>query len=774
MDSLFRKSELPPLGVSEQSTTNAGLEDEDLSLRQVIRILRKRKNLILGAAGACLACALLLSFVMRSYYNSSATIEIQKDQDASLGSALDTLASTVGGGSGDTKTEVQTQVAILQSDDLAIETIERTGFEKHIGSYWHLFPSGRVTSEQGLPLRNAPRQREAMLKKFGKALTVTPIPDTRLIQIAFEDPDPNFAAQVLNTLIGQYTQDVLTRRNASTTQASEWMSAQIKDLNQQVEAAQQKLINYEKESGLIAITATDPKNPAAAPVLHIPALDRLTALNQDLVTAEASRVTREALYRLARSGDLDRLTSLGAESLTSPTDQAQAAMFTNLQALRQRQSQLKQQMASAVQIYGARNPHLVDVDKQLSDVDSQIKGELKLIVDRTELDLELARQSEDALRQAYEKQEQEANKINDSQIRLAVLQQEADSTRQLYETLYGRLEVSKLDEGIKSTNVAVISAGLPPAKPSHPDPLVNGIVGLGGGLFVGLILAFVVETLDDSVATTTDAEELTGIAVLGVIPIVNENPRVLRAAGRAKANGSNGSKPGRPTAMVYEQAMATEAFRSLRTTLLLSQAGSAPKSLLLTSSLPGEGKSTTTYGLGRCFGSLGTRVLLIDADLRRPTLHKHAMKENDRGLSNLLTSVAEPSDFIQKDSSAPNLDILCAGPIPPNPAELLASNVFSDLLKRVVLEYDLVLIDSPPAMLVSDAAIISSRVDGVVLVARAGIITRAALGKAVEVLRRNKAPLRGLVLNAVNTKGTDYYYSHGYYGYDSYGSNGNA
>jgi capsular exopolysaccharide synthesis family protein len=777
MQSNAKKSGIPAALVPDSAVLAGGLEGEDLSFRQVIRVVRKRKHIVFWMMAACGLLALIISFLMRPYYSTTATIEIEKQQNDPMDSALGQLASGLGG-TDDTKTEIQTQVSVLQSDALAIETMERTRFEDHQKSNWQLFGRhARPDEERGLPLNQAPVTRELLLKKFSDRLTITPIPDTRLIQVTFESADPKFTATVTNALIDQYTLDRLSRRNSSTLQASEWMSNQIADLNKQVETAQQRLIDYQKQSGLIVFpsSASNSTQPGAssAPTVSSPVLDRLVQLNKDLVTAREVRITREAIYRLAKTGDADALANMAeAQIATTPGDTtSQSGMFSGLLALRQQQVALKLQLTSALQTYGAKNPHLVDLDNQLGELDRQIKDEVQRIVNRAGLDYQMAQKAEDGLQKAYDTEEHEANKVNDSQIRLAVLQQEADSTRALYEDLYTKLQESKLSIGTQSTNVGIITSALAPAEPAHPKKLMNAGIGIAAGLFLGVIMAFVLDNLDDTIVNIMQVEELTGIAVLGSIPQFDYS----RPPERKKQLPTD--VPAAPSAAwitAQPNSPAAEAYRALRTALLLSQAGSPPRTILVTSSLPKEGKSTTTYNLAACFATLGTRVLALDADLRKPSLHKITRNSHSRGLSNLLTSSVDPSELIIQDRQVKNLFLLPAGPTPPNPAELLGSTAFADLLEGFSKQYDLVLIDSPPTMLVADSTIMSAMVDGVMVVLRSEATTKPTVHRVAENFRRSQANLLGFVLNAVDTRSSEYYYAYGYYGGDYYGEESNG
>jgi capsular exopolysaccharide synthesis family protein len=543
------------------------------------------------------------------------------------------------------------------------------------------------------------------------------------------------------------------------------MSGEITSLNKNVQAAQERLSAYQKKSGLIAIPAAGSSRPAmsggmpssGSPTVHSPILDRLMQLNQTLVEAETARISREAIYRVAQAGDVDALSNMAAEmNLGGSTDSSQSDLFSGLQTLRGQQTSLKLDLSSALRTYGAKNPHLKDTEQRLQIIDREIKAEVQRIRDRAKLDFNIAKKNEDEIRQAYNAVERKASNSNDAMMKLAILQQEADSSRFIYEDLYTKLQESKLSEGTQSSNVALINPALPSATPLHPKKILNTTIGFAVGLLFGIISAFIIESFDDAIITTVEVEQLTGVPVLGMIGKFNTS------AARESNKRPVGAFP--PSSDVGPDQLSLEAYLTLRTNLLLSQAGSPPRTLLLTSSLPGEGKTTTTYNLAAAFASMGKRVLVIDADLRKPAIHKYSHLPNAKGLSNLVTSSMNPSEAIQQSHINENLLLLTSGPLPPNPTELLGSTAFSELLVSLLQQFDFVLIDSPPTMLVADALIISQKVDAVVVIVRSGKTTRPVLLRVTESLQRHAGNFVGFVLNAVDSTSPEHYYTYGYSG----------
>lgn len=764
---------IPRALLADSPRSHGDLEEDDLSLRQVFRVLRKRKRIVVWTSLSFGLLTVILSFVMRPYYASTAMIEItptSSPADAALGE----LGSNLNPGS-DTKVELQTDVTELSSPGLGAKTITLTHFEDHVSKLPSLFGnSSRPVQERGLPLEEAPVTREALLKNFENHLTVVPVPSTRLIQVTFEDPDPKFAAQTTKALIEEYERDGLDRRNNSTVQASEWMASQITSLKQQVQLAQQRLIDFQRQTGLVyspsfsASGATGVDTGSSTAMVN-PLLARLTQLNEGLVSAEANRITREAVYRVARTGDLDALSNMAEQSLTSATGTGTGVSqgtFEGLQGLRAQQTQLKLELTSALQTFGAKNPHLTDVQRRLDEVDKELHEEVTRVVARTELDFRVAKQTEDAMRQTYDAQEREVNKLNDSQLHLAILQQEAESTRTLYEDLYTKLQESKLQEGIQKSNISLISAALPSAEPVRPKKVLYTAIGLFVGWALGIIAAFIRESLDETVTSSIEVEYLTGMPLLGWIPGFKHQK--LRGAGTEQSGDASLNLAGWDM-----NSFVNEGYRTLRTSLLLSRPGSPPKTILFTSPLPAEGKTTTTFNLAMSFASTGQRVLALDADMRKPGLHEKFNIKNGPGLSNLLTSNVYIENVVYQMPGLPNLHLITAGQIPPNPPELLGSTRFASLLTELSKRYDVIMLDSPPSVLLTDAMVVSAQVDAVVVVVRSGRTTRAVLTRVVDALRLHRSRLLGFVLNEVDTSSAEFFYGHGYGG-GTYGKDLNA
>jgi len=779
----------------DQPSIDDGLEDQDLSLRQAIRVLRSRYRFILLVALLVFGLVMLASFILPVKYEATSTIQLKQEQ-SELSGQLGAVASSITG-SDDLKVDLKTAKSVFQDTALGVEVLERirSGELKAPADSSFLAFKPQANSPSA-PLREDPKARERLLAGFESHLAVEEIAGTRLLEVTFKDKDPNFAAEIANAIVEQYIKDSLRRRNASTVESTDWMAGQLEALRKQVEAAQTNLVEFQKRSGFIVVPAAGGGGGGGAGAsgggseLHSTLLDRLLALNLSLVQAQGTRITDEATYRVLKTGDAAAIDAFATSALStgatssSPSGSGatsgsgsagsggqQSTSLSGLVALHQQQTMLKQQLAAAYQTYGAKNPHVIDLHNQIDELDSEIKAETARAVSSAKTTLDIAQQTEDYARKEVAGLERDAGAINDSGVRLAILQQEADSSRSLYEDLYTKLEESKLGEETQSSNVQVISEAFRPATPTFPHWGMNIVLSILVGIVFGAMLAFLRESLDETISTSLEVENLTHAPVIGIIPRFEQS--ALSKATKPVAAAGEQTTGHQSSVMGQRNSEAGEAYRELRTTIQLSQAGSPPRRLLVTSPLPGDGKSTTCYNLAAGFALLNKRVLLLDADMRKPSLHKRTGIRPSKGLSTILTSPVDLENLVLPVPGVENLFFIGAGPLPPNPAELLTAPPFARLIDLASEKYDMVIIDSPPALMVSDSSIISGSVDGVVIVACAGRSTRTALMRTLRNLRRHHAKILGVVLNMVNTKSSEYYYAYGYYGGKYYGEESN-
>jgi capsular exopolysaccharide synthesis family protein len=715
------------------------------------RILKKRKHVTLIAVGLALGCAITLSLLMPERYEAVARIDV--DLTTMMPTLEDTSSQMVQGTSEDPSTRLTSQVEILRTESVAWETIKQLRLDQKAS-----FTEGvlsRVTgktgvSAQGVDIeRVSPMRRRQLLDRFQRRLTVTLVPKTEIIEIRFRDRDPILAAQIVNTMADDYINMSLRHRYTTTMQASSWLSTQLNDLKANVEQAEQAFAQYQKDKGIILThgnAMTDSTGSHQSFGSNV-VLDQLEETNHVLSTAEADRIIKEVRLRTAQSRDPELITSI------EPSGNGPAAA---LAALRAREAQLKADLARETSFYKGNYPTVVQLRNELSGVESSIANQMKRITQTYQADYDQALQNERMLARSLEAQKQKAYHLNQDAIRLEVLRKDAEASRDTYDDVLKKLKIAGVLAGLKATNLTVVDPAAVPAIPSEPRTLLMSSIALFGGLLVGLGGSFAAESLDTTIRTPDDVESLCGMPSLGIVPMSSRVPwsRVKGAL---------------PEMLSQPQSQAAEAYRCMRTALLLADPKAPPKILVVTSGLPKEGKTTTSINIALVMAQKGSRVLLVDADLRRATVHHRLGIKMNGGLSSVLTG-GSLGESIVKLQSVPSLDVLPAGATPPNPSELLDSARMRALLKVVGQHYDHIVIDSPPMLGMADSIILATMADAVVLIARSGTTRYQTLRRTRDLLASINAPLAGVLVNGVDTNSESHYAYYGYYGknYSSY------
>ncbi|MGA8731650.1 MAG: polysaccharide biosynthesis tyrosine autokinase, partial [Terracidiphilus sp.] len=668
--------------------------------------------------------------------------------------------------------------AILKGDSLALDVIRRLS----LASEPPFAANGADAFDRNSAkdsLSESPKTRTRLLRIFKSNLKVNPSRGTRLIQVVYQSHDPEQAARIANAIIDSYKNQYLQSHYNATSEASDWLTKQLSELKTNVEDSEKKLTDFEKGSGIISLNLmpTGSGNDSTGEgQIHSVVIQKLDQLNSDLTAAETNRIEKEAIYKLVRTSRDDVVLGLGKDPLAVQSNSmvlTQGGGLSNLQQLQQHQNELKVNIANASATYGANNRHLKEMQTELHTVDEQIQQELQEIIRRAQADFRLAQQTEDEIRRRFDEQQAAATKLNEKTVQFAVLSQEAYSRKKLYEDLYTKLQEANVSAGLKATNITVVDPARSQSIPVLPKRQSNLALGMLFGIFVGLSSAFAIDALDRTVSDPLEVEEITGKPVIGVIPIFGEKSLAYGARLAHRAQQLTRIRPViadqvSPVWMLQRpDSVPAEAFRVLRTSIMLSRAGGGLKILLVTGCTPGEGKTTVTSNLAVAFAQHNKRVLIIEADMRRPKL-KHKMEfPGDVGLSNVLSGSCSSEDAILRGLYVPTLDVLPAGPRPPMPSEILGSPAFDELLKKLHGCYDVIMIDSPPALVVTDAVIMSLKADAVLWVAQAGVITRPQLARATHLIERNRIPVIGFVMNRMSRSAAGYSYG---YEYEIYGT----
>src|SRR5580704_12371782 len=722
------------------------LLSQESALGEYVRVLLKRKWTVLACLFTIFSVVAIASLKMTPVYEASGSIEINKP-DSGLVNFSNSPTFNVDYYD---PTELETEVKILQSDLLALQVVKELALDRRpeFGGKTAALPSSLDLAPD--PLQADSGRTFALLSSFRGNLRVTLAPNTHIVEVHYRSPDKDLAADVVNTLMEIYRDNNFKSRFDSTMQASDWLKKQLVDLEMQVETSQEKLVRYQKEHEILGI---DEKQNITTV--------KLDELNKALTAAESERMDKESVYRLVQSGDADTIASAAGVLDAAGTGMQSASSL--LEGLRGKEADVKIQAAELSTQFGPSYPKVAQLNGQLKEIDAQILGETRKVAGKIRGQYMAALQRENMLHDALEKQKHEANKLNESAIQYSLLKRDLDSNRQLYEGLLEKLKEAGVSAGLKSNNFRIVDSARVPTSPIEPNIPRNLSFAFMLGLTSGVGLAFLLEGLDNTVRTTEQAQMISGLPPLGMIPM---GSRTSREGANAKRLVIATSKEAvELVTQVRPQSQMAESYRALRTSLLLSNLGAPPKVIMITSALPQEGKSTTSISCANVLAHEGTRrVLLIDADLRRPSIHKTLGMGPRSGLSNVLTGSADLHQAITRSPVLPNLMVLPAGTPPPNPAELLASSNMRDVLEELRGQYDHIVVDTPPTLSVTDAVVLSPRADAIVLVIRSGHTTKQALRRSRDILMQVNAKVSAVLFNPVYLSSPDYYY---YYEYKS-------
>jgi len=737
--------ELTPISVQAGRNVmmnHPAFSTHDSILRDYLRVLIKRKWIVLGSMGIIFGASLIATLRTTPIYDAVGSIALNKP-DPILQGLRD---ATNSGADYYDPTDLDTEVRILRSDLLALQVIKQLNLDQlpEFGGTGVKSSSLELTTDALQP--DSP-QANSLLAGFKGNLRVMLEPNTRIIDIHYLSPDKELAAKVVNTLASTYIEQNFKTRFESTMQASDWLSKQLVDLQMKVETSQEKLVKYQKDHQILGID--DKQNITTA---------KLDELNKELTTAESERMQKESVYRLAQAGDTESAAAVAARVSQDKTSESTSALLEKLQ---EQKADLKIQVAQLATQFGPAYPKLAQLNNQIQEIDSQLQIEMKKVAGRLRGDYQASLQRENMLHAAFEAQKQQQNKLNESAIEYSFLKRDFESDRTLYEGLLQKLKEAGVAAGLRSNNIRQVDMARTPGGPTEPNIPRNLGFGFCLGITTGIGLAFLLEGIDNTVRTPEQAQAISGLPSLGMIPLGSRNNSETASRGLTVAASKEAVElitQSRP------QSQMSEAYRALRTSLLLTSVGAPPKIILITSALPQEGKTTTSVNTATVLAQKGTRVLLVDADLRRPSIHKALGLGPRTGLSNVLTGGASLPDAIFRSSVLPNLFVLPAGTPPPNPAELLASSQMVEVLAELRQHYDHIVLDTPPTLSVTDAVVLSTRADAVVLVIRCGQTTKPALRRSREILAQVNARVAGVLLNAVNLDSPDYYYYYEYQG----------
>lgn len=727
------------------------------------RLLRKRRWTILTVFFVLFTVVLLGTVKQKPIYRANALLEIGKENPNILSVQeffqLDTVSDAY----------LETQYKILRSDSLArrvVDELRLDTLEEFAPGGFRRDAKGASSSASGQTFTGDqadrdPKAYQAARGRFRDRLGVDPVRRSRLVEIRFESQDPQLAARVVNALASHYIQQSLEVRWEATQKATEWLSQQLLQLKGRLEKSENELQTYAQEKGLLFL---EKDKGTSENIVN----ERLRQFQEELTRAQAARYEKESLYRLVQAGDYGALPGVTDNKL--------------VQDLTVRLAELRREQALLGTTFTPDYPRVKQIQNQVDEIEAVLAREQRRAAQRITNDYLAAGRRESLVQQAFEEQRKQVNLIAGRSVQYNILKREVETNQQLYEGLLQRLKEAGVSAALKASSIRIVDAAEPPGRPARPSLVVNLALATMLGLGLGVGAAFLQEHLDNSLKTAEDVERFLGLPALAFIPAVESingrRSHVYGLAGQSKLpDGGMRDRSAVPTRAPHwyridsnaKQCSALgEAFRSLRTSVLLSTADRPPRTLLVSSSQPSEGKTTISINLAISLAQLGQRVLLIDGDMRRPSVRVALNLESNLGLVSYLTGQQDWRAAVRPTGVA-GLDAMVCGPVPPNPAELLSSERMRALLEEAKAEYQFVVVDSPPLLQVADSRILATLVEGVLLVVKGASTPRELAQRARSSARDVGASLLGVVLNNLDVRANDDYY-YRYYHYEGYSS----
>ncbi|MBK6797624.1 MAG: polysaccharide biosynthesis tyrosine autokinase [Acidobacteria bacterium] len=788
---LIRPSGAPTITSLDQLSAynnyyNPGVSAEGFNVREIWRKIRKRKWLILAIVFIATTVVTIESFRNKSLFMSTAKIAVNKDN--ALIKAGDFVLQT------DDSERINTEILMLQTRPLLEEVVVRLRLDQNpkfldVGGRKSVFESistifskfgtqvptqqTQLPSFESLVVEPAPDGRRSAedsekldpyVEILQNYLQVTQVPATRAIEVRFTHTDPRIAASVANGVAYVFVENSFKNKTETSNNTASWLDKTTRSLQTQMQQSEQALATYSNTHNIFSM---DEKSNLS--------VEKLADIYGQALKAETDRILKQSVYEEVKKGRVAQLPEAFSDSKTTQYQQKLADMQLKAAELNAR--------------FGPENPKVTEIQGQVEQLQNLIASGTKNLEEKLKADFERATREEKLIKESLEKAKLEAIEQNQSTIQFNLLKQNVDTNKLLYNDFLQKTNQANLQKLDQNKDLRVIEDARPGTL-TGPRRVRSIMLGLILSLMAGIGLSLLLDYLDNTVRNVEDVARATQLPTLALIPSMNaQSMKVLSSRKKAElkevkeeenkkkattvtslSEGISGLAPrsmqnyGNKIATLDGMSSVVEAYRMLRTSVLLSTAGNPPKTILITSSQPGEGKTTTAVNTAISLAQLGAKVLLIDADLRRPTVHKTFKLQHARGLSSYLSGRSRVEDMIIK-LSTPNLSILPSGPIPPNPAELISSDRMKDMLRHLSETYDHIVIDSPPLINVTDPVILSTMVDGSIIVVQAGRSTKDLIRRARQELSGVGAKVFGVVLNNVDVKreGYDEYYYHRYY-----------
>jgi len=738
-------------------TINNLQDDETIDIRELWRSVLKRKWVVVAILAIALVSTFLATSLMVPIYRSTATLQVDPTGAKILN--YQNFTDSAGGRYG-TLSFYKSQLAILRSRGLSESVVRAEGIEDHpelngeirqrsvtgeLRSMFHTITSAFKPGDQSStrPL-SAEQRRELQIKRAASALrsrlSAKQMPDTNLISVAFDSYSGQFAARVANAVVMEYKRSTMQRRYDAGSEARGFLQEQLGEMRIDLERADQALLDFAEET---QVTDLEKRLEMAG--------DTISELNQRLTEVETELITLQGYKSMVEGGQASDLNLMNENE--------------DIRQLRRERAQLATEYASLSQQFKEGYPALVQLRNKIDTISDQIAEERTLAIRRFLSRYKSLTAEAEALRIEIESREQSILALNQQGVQYNILKRDFETNRELYDGLLQRMKEIGVATGVQENNIAVIDSALPANSPYKPQLGRNLVMALAVGLMVGVGLALVLEFFDSTIQSVEELEAVTGRPALGLVPIVK--------AKNVRQDNQGFDLPERAVGHYsarFPKSSVSEAFRSLRTSLMFSASDGMPKIILITSPGPGEGKTSTAINLATVMAQNGARVLLIDADLRKPRLHRDFGKSQSPGLTDRIAGSQDEQSEASTISTTDveRLFVMPSGNQAPNPAELLSSDQMAKILAMSSRTFDHVIIDTAPILGLADSIVLSRLVDGVLVVTAAGLTAKESIKISMRRLAQVRAPVLGVVLNSVDFDSPDYaYYSSYYYNYES-------
>ncbi|HHT9145580.1 MAG TPA: GumC family protein [Candidatus Wunengus sp. YC61] len=715
-----------PLGVSG---------NEEIHLLDYLKIIQKRMWMVIIFFVVVVAVATIKTFKIVPEYRATARVVLEQN---TLNVGFQQVASDTRFTSSDFYTN---QTEIIKSRSLAKKVIDSLNLKND--PEFNPSPKGKdqvlVQKE-----RHDPFAETQFINKFLGPLKVSLMRNSGIVNISYEGPNPQLITRITNNIVKAYIEQDWEKRYNVAKDALEWLNKQLKDVKIVLEESEAALQRYKKENDLIAIETVKSNADNLASEGQNVVLQRLMELNAAVTNAKTERVKLEVLCNKLKEF---KNTQDKDENIQSIPGVVQNGLIQNLKA---NYARAENEFALLSQRYGMKHPKMTQLTVELNTIRDSITKEVAWICDSIATEYDIAKNREATLLEVLERQKNEVFALGDKAIQYGVLKREVDTNKQMYETLLTRMKETNLTEDLKTSNIKVLDYAEVPLGPFKPNKNLNILLGIIVGLTCGVGIAFIMEYMDNTIRTQEDVEKYLGTSLLGIvghIPLDKKDIKVTELI-----------------AHDLPKHTISEALKCIRTSIMFSHPDNPKKTILVTSATPTEGKTLISSNLAIVMAQTGKKVLLIDADLRKPSVHKLFQIDKSLGLSNLLVK-SNDLRTVLATTHIPNVYAIPCGPIPPNPSELLSSPAMAENLKLAKEEFEWILIDSPPLLSVTDARILSSFVDGIIFVMRGNKANRDASRKALSFLSDVKDKILGVVINDVDISKDKYYYQYyNYYG----------